>query len=154
MKKIMKKVLKNKKQESGQSLVEFSVITTILIILLTGVVDVGRVYLNYMTMRDAAQEGAVYGSINPAHCHQVEERVLSLVRSPDNVTVEVLVDGQDCFSASPKTQACIGNEITVNVIDSEFPMIMPLANLFAKDGNIKLKASIAGTILRPGCSTP
>jgi len=62
------------------------------------------------------------------------------------------VDGQDCFSADPDTQACIGNEITVNVTDPAFPMVMPFANLFTGDGDIRLQASIAGTILRPGCN--
>jgi Flp pilus assembly pilin Flp len=148
-------MMKNeRKQEKGQSLVEFAVIATLLIVMLVGVVDIGRIFLTYMTMRDAAQEGAVYGAINPAYCHQVEERVLSMVSNPADVQVEVLIDGGDCFSANPDTQACIGNEIMVNVVDPAFPMVMPLVSTFLGKNEIRLQASVAGTILRPGCSTP
>ncbi len=51
--------------ESGQSMVEFALVLVFLLALLAGVFDIGRAFFAYIIIRDAAQEGAVYGSIAP-----------------------------------------------------------------------------------------
>ena len=62
------------KPESGQSLIELALVLLILIILVSGIVDLGRVLFYYVTLRDAAQEGVVYGSIYPHECDTIEAR--------------------------------------------------------------------------------
>jgi Flp pilus assembly protein TadG len=57
--------LKNNSQ-TGQSLVEFSLMGIILLILLAGVMDLGRAYFTYLALKDAAAEGAYYGQAHPA----------------------------------------------------------------------------------------
>jgi len=49
----------------GQSLVELSLTLTVLLILLSGAVSFGMAYFSYVAIRDAAQEGALYGSLSP-----------------------------------------------------------------------------------------
>ena len=49
----------------GQSLVEFAIGATILLILLSGVVEFGIAFFQYVQLRDAVQEGALYGSVHP-----------------------------------------------------------------------------------------
>ena len=56
------KSMREKPNENGQSLVEFGVSVVILLILSAGVVDAGRAFFVYMAMRDAVQEGALFGS--------------------------------------------------------------------------------------------
>lgn len=56
--------LRNKSQ-AGQSLVEFSLMAIVLIILLMGVMDLGRAYFTYLALKDAAAEGAYYGQGHP-----------------------------------------------------------------------------------------
>ncbi|MFC1879838.1 TadE/TadG family type IV pilus assembly protein, partial [Chloroflexota bacterium] len=51
--------------QDGQSLVEFAVALVFLLLLIAGIVDVSRALFTYMALRDAAQEGALYGSTNP-----------------------------------------------------------------------------------------
>lgn len=51
--------------ESGQSLVEMTLGFIILTFLLTGLVDLGRVYFTYVALEDAVGEAALYLSINP-----------------------------------------------------------------------------------------
>jgi Flp pilus assembly protein TadG len=51
--------------ERGQSLVELTLTFMILLVLLGGVLDLGRALFTFVALRDAAQEGAVYGSIQP-----------------------------------------------------------------------------------------
>lgn len=50
---------------SGQSLVELAISLTLLILLLSGAVTFGMAFFSYVALRDAAQEGALYGSFNP-----------------------------------------------------------------------------------------
>jgi len=54
------------KSQAGQSLVEFSLMAIALIILLMGVMDLGRAYFTYLALKDAAAEGAYYGQGHPA----------------------------------------------------------------------------------------
>ena len=60
-----KKIYSRNRTEVGQSLTEFALILVFLLVLLAGVFDVGRAFFAYIIIRDAAQEGAVYGSIAP-----------------------------------------------------------------------------------------
>src|SRR5215217_3757522 len=51
--------------ERGQSLVELGVSLLILLYLLSGAAEFGVIFFQYVQLRDAAQEGALYGSMNP-----------------------------------------------------------------------------------------
>ncbi|MGZ9165968.1 MAG: TadE/TadG family type IV pilus assembly protein, partial [Anaerolineales bacterium] len=57
--------MKHLKSERGQSLVELAFSILILIYLLAGAVEFGMAFFQFVQLRDAAQEGALYGSINP-----------------------------------------------------------------------------------------
>ena len=47
-------------KENGQSLLEMALILPVLIIILAGVLDLGRLYYAYVSVTDAAAEGAAY----------------------------------------------------------------------------------------------
>jgi hypothetical protein len=49
--------------DRGQSMTEFALSLVIILTLLAGIVDLGRAFFAYIIIRDAAQEGAVCGSI-------------------------------------------------------------------------------------------
>ena len=59
----MKMKTQGKRSEKGQSLIELAFGIVVLLILLAGIVDIGRLLFFYISMRDAAQEGAVFGQI-------------------------------------------------------------------------------------------
>lgn len=50
------------RRERGQSLVEFALIAPLLIILMLGTIDFGRVYFAYVSVTNAARNGAHYAS--------------------------------------------------------------------------------------------
>jgi Flp pilus assembly protein TadG len=52
-------------RERGQSLVEFSLMLIFLTVLVMGVLDLGRAYFTYLALKDAAAEGAYFGSAYP-----------------------------------------------------------------------------------------
>jgi hypothetical protein len=100
-----------RKHEKGQSLVEFALSLPILILILSGLIDIGRVYVAYIFLEEAAAEAALYISLNP-EC--VEEASLPgkcddpnnglwrarysgsmqaiIVRDPSRLTIESNID--------------------------------------------------------------
>ncbi len=58
--------IRPKDQKSrGQSLVELALMMPVLMFILAGMLDLGRVYYAYVTITNAAREGASYGASNP-----------------------------------------------------------------------------------------
>ncbi len=70
------------KSERGQSLVEMAISITVLVFLLSGAVEFGMMFFQYIQLRDAAQEGALYGSLNPADAAEIKARVRGASTSP------------------------------------------------------------------------
>ena len=60
------------RRETGQSIVELALTLPVLLLLLLGTVDVGRVFFDYIEMRNAVSEGATYASRHPTDTAQVE----------------------------------------------------------------------------------
>ncbi|MCL4560283.1 MAG: pilus assembly protein [Chloroflexi bacterium] len=126
-------------KQKGQSLVELAVGFTFLLFLLGGIVDLGRTFFTYMGLRDAAQEGAIYGSYSPRDTAGIISRAQAA--SPDAASTVVTV-------TAPKTWA--GNPITVTVTYKNFEFVMPLTSAIV--AQFDLSGSITDTILYP--STP
>ena len=51
--------------ESGQSMVEMALMMTMLLVLLSAVLDLGRGFFSFVAIQNAAAEGALYAAINP-----------------------------------------------------------------------------------------
>jgi len=138
-----------KQSEKGQSLVELAVGILVLLTLLAGIIDLGRLLFFYISLRDAAQEGAVFGQINPRSCAQINQRINETMNSSLQNQPEVSVDGVSCLTASSiNTRSCSGKEIKVR-LTAPFAFSMPLIG----GRTINLSTEIKGTILRPACGT-
>lgn len=61
--------------ERGQSLVELAIVIPLLLLLLMGTVDVGRIYFTYIALEEAAQEGSIYASYDPTATDAISARV-------------------------------------------------------------------------------
>lgn len=142
-------------QEKGQSLVELALMLVFIIVLLAGVVDLGRMMYQYLTMRDAAQEGAGYAAVFPSYCSDITNRVRNNL--PDNsYGVIVLVDGISCESAwavdktlALPTHGCEGKEIIVTITHN-FDVTMPLLSVFTGP-IVDMNVEINDRIVRPSC---
>ncbi|HEV8634270.1 MAG TPA: TadE/TadG family type IV pilus assembly protein [Chloroflexota bacterium] len=55
----------NRRNEKGQGLVELALLLPILLVVVMGAIDFGRVYFAYIAIANAAREGAFYVSLNP-----------------------------------------------------------------------------------------
>ncbi len=143
------------RREKGQSLVEFSFVLVILLILIAGISDLGRGLFTYLAMRDAAQEGALYASINPTAVGAIENRVInssSLINdlatggATPAITVVVSYTGDAC-----NNNGVPDNGVQVTVEYQEFPITMPFLGAILGTQHVPIRASIVDTILSPAC---
>jgi Flp pilus assembly protein TadG len=143
------------KSERGQSMAELGIGMVILLILLAGIVDLGRAFYTYMALRDAAQEGAVYGSICPADTTEIVDRVRSASKQPvdlkDTSHVKVdcaYVENGAAIACDPNNVPEAGNQIKIQVSYDDFRISMPFLGTFLGTQSINLRAGISDTILR------
>ena len=133
----------------GQSMVEFAISFTFLMFLLAGAIDLGRAYFSFIALRDAAQEGALYGSLFPGDESDIRLHIRTSSVDPVDlsdstaVTINIAYDPGDLCSNAV-------NSIIVTVrLDFEF--IMPLLGVLIPSQQVPLYASMTNTILRPAC---
>ena len=138
---------KGRQGERGQSLVELALSLSMILLLLSGAVDFSIAYFSFTAMRDAAQEGALYGSINPDDEAGIITRVRSASSNPVDLDNEDLVDVIVTLSGA----GCEGNEISVDVV-YDYPISMPFIGAIIGSQQITLNAGVSDTILQPTCS--
>jgi Flp pilus assembly protein TadG len=155
----MKKII----NERGQSLVELSISLLVLLYLLSGAVEFGLAFFQFVQLRDAAQEGALYGSMNPTdgtNGSVIEGRVRGSSSSPVNladpsqVTVSILIDNvlvwRNGASQGTTSSDCEGHAITVQA-SFEHDIFMPFIPQLIGRNTLPLNATVTDTILSPVC---
>lgn len=146
-----KKMFIIKANEKGQSMIELAVSLVILLILISGIVDLGRITFYYIAMRDSAQEGASYGSIFPRDCDEIIKRVTTGAVDTSRVQVTVEINGNTC-SKQCSFIVNTGDIIKVTVKDPNFPITMPLLGAFIGGQSISLETTIQDKVIRiPVC---
>lgn len=164
---MMKRQKKNKRR--GQSLIEVAIALPVLLLVLSGLFEVGRALLFLIAVENAAAEGALYGATHPAclannhiesACDQsVNTRVIEEAQSFVNLTDEMITLAVEQYQGSPSaivqlaeascsggtcefSEAYVrrGNVLRVDV-EATFDAIMPYTKLFINDGKITVSAS-------------
>jgi len=145
------------KNEKGQSLLELAFSMILLLLILAGIVDLGRAIYTLMAMQDAAEEGVVFGVAFPGECDEIEDRVQDNLLNFDlaSMTVRVLtrepastIGGtpgalSSCIEGNP---VHIGDEMVVEVTQT-FHISMPFLGTFIGQ-EIPLKATANGILIR------
>ncbi len=149
----MKTIQNSKNHETGQSIAEFAVGAMVILMLLVGIADFGRALFTYIALRDAAQEGAVYGSICPTDITRIEEYARKASNYPvnlsDTTTVSVAcayMDGSNTVCGSSVPSPGIGIQVTVSY--PHFQITMPLLGSIIGSQTLPLSATVTDTILR------
>ena len=124
--------------DRGQSLVEFAISLIVILILLSGVVDVGIALFQHIQIRDAAQEGALYGSICPKDFNKIEQRARAASSSPLNL------QNKDVFVGVEYTDEGSAIKVTMKY---DHRIFMPLLPDILGVKYIYLKTSVTDTIL-------
>lgn len=159
--------MKKTKTERGQSLVELAISLVILLFLLSGIVEFGMAFFQFVQLRDAAQEGALYGSTEPADFTAIETRVRSSSNTPINLDaaapnpvkviisvndVPVWIDGTSQGVDTTHT-ACEANALKVRTEFDHYIFMPFMPKILGRD-KIRLNAEVTDTILRPVCPPP
>lgn len=148
----MKRKASPHKNESGQSLVELTLSFTAIMILLAGAMDFSLALFQYVTILDAAQEGAVYGSINPQDVTGIEQRAMAAADDVVQLTdADITVVWSDSASKCEGSTSNIPHSMTVTIVAAH-PVMMPFLTPLIGTDTINLTAAATNTILQPACS--
>ncbi|MFC2064952.1 TadE/TadG family type IV pilus assembly protein [Chloroflexota bacterium] len=143
----------NKPVFKGQSLVEFAISLTLLLTLLAGAFDFGMAFLDYVALREAAQEGVIFGSVEPDQVSDIVERVRQSSDRP--IDFSTFVYSADCTNLEngicvTVSSPCSGGEITVRV-NYRYHITMPFIGGIIGSESIPLHATVSNVILSPLC---
>lgn len=126
------------RRERGAAVVEMAFVALFLVLLVTGIADVGRAIFTYIGIQDAAQEGAMFASYEHADRDEIRERARASISYPE-------LDGADINV----TCALDGKTMTVTV-SHDVDMVTPvIGQLFG--GKIELERSFTGDVLGGTC---
>lgn len=156
------------RSSKGQSLVEFELALVIIIFLLLAVTDFGLAFFSWISLRDAAQEGATYASVAPPFDNDsiaaIRSRVKSASTTPvnlntladDSIGVELVRDtNAEPHTPTAKsfttadTKACPGYAVRITVT-YQYRMISPMISVFVGSPTIPISANVTNTILLAG----
>jgi hypothetical protein len=145
--------MKKINSQRGQSLVELSISLVLLLVLLSGAVEFGMAFFQFVQLQDAAQEGALYGSMNPSDTTGIMDRIKGASNSPvdltgPGVTIAVTIDGIDSADANYATVDCEGHGLKVDVW-YDHKLFMPFLPQMLGNDYWTLHASVTDTILSP-----
>ena len=119
-----------KRDESGQGLVELAISLIVILVILAGIVDISRTITTKMSLQDAAEEGVVYAMAFPKNCTQIQYRVLQNLSKVRNATLSSIVITYTTISTgvsvpcASATGDLKGQLIKVSIANS-FPVSMP-----------------------------
>jgi hypothetical protein len=152
----------HRRLERGQSLIEMTAGFLFLAVLVSGLLDLGRLYFIYIALEDSVGEGAIYLSINP-RCPRAggsctatgnaEWRVLNAAGDPgsDGLLDWDLItdldffpqeDGNGIFVRNPG----VGETVTVEV-EYRYTLITPMLSDMVGDDGINLTVRAQQTVL-------
>jgi len=161
--------------ERGQSLTELSIAMAMMLILLAGVADLGRAFFTYIALRDAAQEGALYGSfafsepdplvpanglIDPGEaCERIFTRVRQNSDTPVNLAIDADIQVQIAQSTNPTIwvacssaiaiQPCAYDRIRVSVMVEDFTIATPFLGSLVGQQSVDITAFVEDSLLAP-----
>ena len=127
--------MKRRKSERGQSLLEFALVLPVLLIVLAGVLDLGRLYFAYVAVTDAAGEGAAYAAIHP-------DDTAEIIRRAQDATGGMIEIDEGMVTIEDNPSG-LSQAISVEV-SYEFTLATPLIGAMLPDGVIMLNAVAIG----------
>jgi hypothetical protein len=141
----MKNIIYKRNFEKGQSLTEFAFGFLVLVLLVSGIVDLGRAFFTYMALNDAVQEGALYGSLNPTNEAGIRSRIQGIAIGPIDMS-EVIVQPPEYLGP-----ICTGNQIVITATYN-FRLTQPLISAIVGQ-EFPISATVTDFIINPPCQS-
>jgi Flp pilus assembly protein TadG len=145
---------RRKRSEEGQSLVEFAASLVVLVILVSGVLDLGRAYLTLVAIENGAGEGALFASYHPTWVTYDDAN--GCAAYPDYEYIEYRATHESPTGLVDWTKATVtvdqpatietGNPITVTVTYS-YTLLTPFISIMVGDDMMPIQASAVQPII-------
>ena len=139
-----------KNAEKGQSLVEFSLGLVVMLLLVCGLLDLGRVYFTFVALEDGAGEAALYLSLNPQCVHATDGAACA---NPNNAEYRARNSGGqevDWSKAQIKFDVPsaygVGESVKVSV-DYSYGLLTPIIPKLVGVNPIKITATASQIII-------
>ncbi len=126
-------------RQKGQSLLEFALLLPILLIMLMGLLDLGRAYYAIVALEDMAGEGAAYASIHPMDIAGVQQRV-------SEAGGGLVYVGPSMVTVTHPPSVLPGAPITVT-ISYPFVILTPFVQGMVSDGTLMLYGTATEPII-------
>jgi Flp pilus assembly protein TadG len=126
-------------QRKGQSLVEVALVLPVLLMLMLGLLDLGRAYYAMVSLRDAADEGAMYASIDPENVEEIRRRTVGATPQL------VVIDTADVAVEQPPLIES-GQGITVTA-EADLALFTPFVNGLVSGGSLTLRGAASHPII-------
>ena len=110
--------------EQGQTLLEFALVISFLLLLVFGIIDFSRLFFGYATMSNGVREGARYATVHPsdnAGIEQAARAMMVVIGAPVEVSVS-FPDTDSKGNANCRTRRCA----VVVTATSDFPVWTPV----------------------------
>lgn len=130
-------------RERGQSIVEFAIVLPLVLIVLLGLLDLGRVYYTLVALEDMASEGATYAAIHPDAGHEDEVCARAAYGSIGTGMVTV---SPTAVRVEYPSEIAPGASITVTVPYS-FTFVTPFVGGMVENGMIELRGTATSSII-------
>jgi Flp pilus assembly protein TadG len=122
------------KEQRGQSLTEFAIIAPVLLLLVFGIVDLGRFLYEYLHLQMASQEAVRLGGFGRTDA-EIESFARSYTGESDPAALKVTV-------TPPDTGRDSGDYVTVT-LEAPFEFVTPLAaDIIPGFGGVTAKSTI------------
>lgn len=138
-----------KDRERGQSMVEVALALPVLLLILSGLLDIGRAYFTYLALEEAAIEAAQFlafepGCVDSSDCADPNN---ALFRARESFATEVADPGTllRFTPIVPAPPVGTGEEVTVE-FEYDYALVTPLiANFFG--GTVTLRSSATSIVI-------
>jgi hypothetical protein len=136
----------------GQSLVEFAIVLPVLLLLLGGAIDMGRLFFAQVAVENAAKEGALFGATTPG-CDTVktgcvEPRTVAWHVEEETGGLAPLSHTVQCIDGGTPVAltACEENDTYVVSVSHTFRLVTPILSALFGTG-LQLNASATAVVL-------
>ena len=128
MKKIMKHLLRYKKDENGQGLVEFAIILPLFLLLVMGIIQFGIILNGQITLTSASREGARLAVVTDPNEADADNLIRARV---DSAAVALLLDiNQININRNVEDENGDPTDMLSVSVVGEVPIIVPVFNIF------------------------
>ena len=125
------------RHESGQGMAELAIILPLLLVILFGILDLGRSFYTYISLTNAAREAARYAAVNDSGAS-----ITQVQRELDSGGKDISGCAAGSLTYSATGGGSRGNDYTVNV-SCKFTLVTPFmsAILHATDNEITIHST-------------